>query len=387
MRITIIYGFFLPVPPRAGGATEKSWFRLGEEFAARGHQVTAFSRSWAGLPARETVAGVEHRRLPGFDHTTSLAGNLLRDFLWSWRVFRALPEADIVVCHAVSLPVWLGRWRPHAGRVVLMPGRLPKGQYRRYAAVARVLAPSSFVRDAVAGENPAFAARVLVTGYPIDWRALSTAQSSPAFLPPPGSADEVTIGYVGRLHEEKGLRLLVEAASLLAREPGLPPWRLVLCGPSDIARGGSGPGFQAELRTRLSAVLPTERWHMLEPQFDETALAALYRRLDIFCYPSLAEKGETFGVAVAEAMAAGAAAVTSQLPCFPDFVRDGATGLTFDHRAPDTAARLAQALARLLRDRALRQEMAARGRAEVRRFDYPIFAASLLEDFAGLTRH
>jgi hypothetical protein len=40
MNITIAMGFFLPVPPAAGGATEKSWHRLALEFARKGHAVT-----------------------------------------------------------------------------------------------------------------------------------------------------------------------------------------------------------------------------------------------------------------------------------------------------------------------------------------------------------
>jgi hypothetical protein len=40
MRITIVQGAFLPVPPVLGGAVEKIWFALGKEFASRGHGDT-----------------------------------------------------------------------------------------------------------------------------------------------------------------------------------------------------------------------------------------------------------------------------------------------------------------------------------------------------------
>ncbi len=383
MRITLVNGFFLPLPPIGGGATEKSWHRLAQEFAARGHEVRAFSRTWPGLPERETLAGVAYERLPGFDHTRSLARNVLRDLLWSWRVFRRLPPADIVVCNAVTLPVWLGRCRPAAGRVVLMAGRMPKGQYRRYRAVARVLAPSTPVAARVAAENPALAGATRVTGYPIDCGLLGAPQAAPAFVPPaaPGT---VTLGFVGRVHAEKGLKLLADALARVGREPGLPPWRVLVCGPSDVARGGSGPSFRRQLAGRLGAATGN-RAHLLEPEFSDRSLAALYQRIDVFCYPSLAEEGETFGVAVAEAMAAGAVPVVSGLDCFRDFVRDGQNGAVFDHRAPDAADRLAAALVRLLRDADGRARLAAAARAEARRFDYARFADDLLADFARLT--
>lgn len=383
MRLSLVNGFFLPLPPLGGGATEKSWHRLAQEFAARGHEVRAFSRTWPDLPATETVAGVKHERLPGFDHTPRLASNLLRDLVWSWRVHRRLPPADIVVCNAVTLPVWLGRTKPSAGRVVLMAGRMPKGQYRRYRAVARILAPSSPVAARIAAENAALAGTVRITGYPIDCAVLAAPQPAPAFLPPvaPGT---VTLGFVGRIHEEKGLRLLADALARVRMLEGLPPWRLVVCGPSDVARGGSGPDFRRDIIRRFAAATG-DRALLLDPRFDDRALAALYQRLDVFCYPSLAEEGETFGVAVAEAMAAGAVPVVSGLECFRDFVRDGVEGLVFDHRAPDSVDRLAAALGRLLRDAPERARLAAAARAEAQRFDFPRFADDLLADFARLT--
>ncbi len=386
MRLNIVHGFFLPVPPISGGATEKSWYRLGREFAARGHEVTMFSRRWRNLPHTETREAVRHIRLPGRDHTRSLWRNLLLDFLWSWRVHRALPPADITVVNTVALPVWLGRLKPSAGRVVIMTGRIPKGQYRHYRRIARVVAASTHVRDLVAAENPALAPVSRIYGYPIDCSLLRAGSASPHPFIPAAVPGELTLGYVGRLHEEKGLLLLADALKLAGADRALPPWRVLLCGPADVARGGSGPDFRLRLLQRLSAALGPERVHVIEPQFNERALAGLYRSLDVFCYPSLAEKGETFGVSVAEAMAAGAAPVVSRLGCFSDFVQDGRNGLVFDHQASDAAGRLAGCITRLLRDAGLRRRLAAAAREATRRYDYPVFAAALLADFAGLLR-
>lgn len=385
MRITIVSGFFLPLPPVSGGATEKSWHRLGQEFAARGHTVTMISRRWRQFPHDEISGGIRHIRLPGWDHQSSLLRNLLLDSWWSWRVFFALPEADIVVVNAVALPIWLGWLKPSAGRVVIMTGRMPKGQYRQYRAIARVLAASSYVRDRVLAENPGLASVTRLYGYPIDWRLLSESAPSTPTTMPPFATNEVVLGYVGRIHEEKGLLLLTEALKLLAAQPGLPPWRLLLCGPTDVARGGSGSEFRSRLLRRLSAVMPAERFHLLDPQFNERTLAGVYHRLQIFCYPSLAAQGETFGVAVAEAMAAGAVPVVSRLACFTDFVRDGENGLVFNHDAPDAAAQLAAALGRLLADADLRTRLAAAARQDVSVYDYAAYAGRLLTDFAQLT--
>ncbi|MFA5057690.1 MAG: glycosyltransferase family 4 protein [Opitutaceae bacterium] len=378
MKINIALGFFLPVPPVAGGATEKTWHLLSREFAERGHEVTVLSRRWPGLPPSEVRDGVHHVRLRGSAHTSYLPRNLWRDFLWSLRVWRALPPADITIVNSVSLPLWLGRFRHGAGRMVIMPGRMPKGQFRFYRRVDRVLAVSSVMRAAIVAENPRLADRIRISGYPINWRELSQARPSPPATMP------VTVGYVGRLHREKGLELMAAAVAKLSGFPSLPSWRVLLCGPADVARGGSGHAFVAELERRFASALPPGRFRVLDPVFSEQDLAAIYRGIDLFCYPSLAGRGETFGVAVAEAMAAGAVPVVSQLGCFADFVRPDVTGVIFNHASPDAAERLAEALADLLSDAPRRMRLAAAAQTAVKIYDYPEVARSMLADFSTL---
>jgi glycosyltransferase involved in cell wall biosynthesis len=376
MRLNLVMGFFLPVPPAAGGATEKSWYLLAREFAAQGHEVTIYSRRWKGWPDDEQREGIRHRRLPGANHSRSLGRNLLQDFFWSLRVTRALGPADVTVAHCVALPLWLGSLRK-AGKVVLMCGRMPKGQYRRYRRVDRILAVSEPVREAILAENPRLAPAIRISGYPIRWSELS----APAPAHPAGGP--VTLGYIGRIHPEKGLDLLADALGRLAARTGLPPWRVLFCGPQEISEGGGGPEYVAALRRAL-APLPAASWEIQLPVYAEPRLHELYRRLDVFCYPSVAAQGETFGVAVAEAMAAGAVPVVSGLACFRELVRDGDNGLVFDHAAPDAPARLADAIAALLTDPVRRARLAAAGRATAARYDFPAYAAELLRDFSTL---
>ena len=142
MRISIVAGFLLPIPPVQGGAMEKTWHRFAEEFVRAGHTVTFISRRWPGWADNETIAGVRHVRIPGADHTRYLWLNLLLDFIWGLRVTRALPVADIVITNTVALPVWLRRLKPSAGRVVAAIARMPKGQIRFYGGVDLLLSLS-----------------------------------------------------------------------------------------------------------------------------------------------------------------------------------------------------------------------------------------------------
>lgn len=380
MKISIVTGFFLPVPPVRGGSTEKIWYRLAREFAAAGHEVTFVSRQWPGLPDRETREGVSHIRIHGAEHARSLVRNLWHDFWWGTRVAKVLPAADVVICNTVTLPAWLRRRKPAAGRVVSVIARMPKGHGRFYGQVDLLLSLSDAVSARLRQENPRLAERIAPFPYPIDWQLHATAGQTRPAAPHP-----LTLGYVGRIHPEKGLALLLDAAARLAARPGLPDWRLDLVGPWTIPEGGGGEPYRAELEAKFGPAL-RGRFTFVGPEFDPARLAQRYAAMDIFCYPSVAEQGETFGVSVAEAMAAGAAPVVSGLECFQQLVRPGETGLVFDHTAPDPAAPLAEALASLLADTALRRDLASRAQAHARQFDFAMSAQAVLATLEKLVR-
>jgi len=65
VKITIALGAFFPVPPIMGGALEKVWFALAQEFVRRGCEVLQISRAHPELPTEEIVEGVRHLRVRG----------------------------------------------------------------------------------------------------------------------------------------------------------------------------------------------------------------------------------------------------------------------------------------------------------------------------------
>ncbi len=371
MRITIATGPMLPVPTLRGGAVPRMWQGLAEQFALAGHEVTVFAREFSGQPERETIAGVRYLRWGGFDQSLSVRRDLLKDLAYAMRAVRRLPSADILITNDFWLPVFAAR-RRSVGRVVVNANRFPKGQFWLYQKTARIAAASTAVRDAVVAQCPALANRTRVFPNPID-----TAVFKPGPPRPSGSEPKMLL-YVGRVHPEKGVHLLVQAFRNL--HPQRTAWSLRLVGPVATAQGGGGGGYLKELH-QLATGFPVQ---FSEPIYDLNRLADAYRAADLFCYPSVAEQGESFGVAPLEAMACGVAPVVSALACFADFLTPGETGWRFDHRASNPANALAGQLLAAIGDDARRTATARRAAQAAVRFSLPAVAEDYLKDFDSL---
>lgn len=363
MKITIVQGAFLPVPPWLGGGVEKVWFALGREFARRGHEVTHLSRAYPGLPAEETIDGVRHRRAGGFASPKSLSVLKGLDLCYSLQRRCGLPRADILVTHTFWLPMFV-RSRAH-GALYVHAARYPKGQMGLYRHAARVQTVSAPVAAAIVEQTPALAARVRMIPNCLPGECVQALERDTA-------GRERTILYVGRIHPEKGLELLLDAFREVSG------WKLRIVGPWAPAQGGGGEAHQASLKQRAQDL--DVDW--VGPVFDAAELDAHYRRAAIFVYPSLAERGETFGLAPLEAMARGCATVVSDLGCFKDFVRDGENGIVFDHRQRGS---LPAQLTKLVNDGAGRRErLGQAGRQTAREYLPERIAGLFLEDFAAI---
>jgi glycosyltransferase involved in cell wall biosynthesis len=103
----------------------------------------------------------------------------------------------------------------------------------------------------------------------------------------------------------------------------------------------------------------------------DDVLAALYRRANIFVFPSLAEG---FGLPVAEAMACGAPVITSALSSMPEVADDAA--LMVD---PEETDAIAAAIKRLFEDRSLRRRLRDRGLERARAFSREALVPRLFE--------
>jgi len=367
MKIVILQGAFLPVPPKLGGACEKMWYLLGQKFAARGHDVVHLSRQWRQLPRSEWIEGVQHVRVAGFDTPGSLVWLKILDCLYTMRAIAAIPkDADVVVSNTFWAPLLIPLFRK--ARIAVDVARMPKGQMRYYWMAARLRANSTPVANAICAELPlAKHSKVVMIPNPLphdNTESIDCDKKGKSIL------------FCGRIHPEKGLELLSSTAQALPDG-----WTISIVGPWKTSEGGGGESYLESLKN----LFRDSRVRFFEPIYDIDNLNLLYRDAAIFVYPSVAEKGETFGLAPLEAMAWGAVPVVSDLACFKDFITNGENGLVFNHRAASPQDDLMQCVLRLIDDNALRKAMGVQAQEVNHSHSAVSVADSFLGEFAKLT--
>jgi phosphatidylinositol alpha-mannosyltransferase len=175
--------------------------------------------------------------------------------------------------------------------------------------------------------------------------------------PGPGGA----LGFLGRFDEpRKGLPVLLRAFSAMAAQrPGL---RLLIAG-----RGDADEALErvdAAVRDRV----------VLLGMVSEEDKARVLHSVDVFCAPNTG--GESFGIVLAEAMAAGAPIVASDLEAFRRVLRGGQAGELF---AVGDDADLARAASRLLDDPRRRASLSAAAADAVRVYDWPVVAREVVQ--------
>lgn len=412
MKITIATGPIFPVPAVRGGAVQRLWEGLAREFAKQGHEVTIFAREFPGQAADETVEGIRYVRRGGYAQSTSIKRDLLQCLLYALKVAPHVPAGDVVVTNDFWLPAVLPWMRPSAGKVIPCLQRFPKKQGALYGKSAALAAVSQAVADAVKQQSPSVADKVVVVPNAIDEVFLEETKGPKDQKTKrlEAGGEPVRILYVGRIHPEKGLGLLASALRLLAAgdqrtkspkdqeskqggEQGEDQktkrhrdqeadWECVLVGPVKQSEGGGGEAFARKLQRELEG-LPAR---FSPPVYDPSALVGVYDEADVFVYPSVAESGESFGIAPLEAMARGVAPVVSDLAVFRDYLEPGVNGLVFDHRAADAPQRLAETLRDLIRDKDLRLRMGARARQTAERFSPAAVAGRYLSLFERCLR-
>ena len=195
----------------------------------------------------------------------------------------------------------------------------------------------------------------------IYWAVDESFTPLPEVLPENGVdiPKEGFILYVGSLEPRKNISTLVEAFEHLRSENPQLKTKLILI-------GGESPLF-ADVRLKIKKF----REDVIFKGFvEDVALREYYRQATVVAYPSLYEG---FGLPPLEAMASGAAVVTSITSSIPEVVGDAALMVS-----PYDYQQLSDALSKVILDKNLREHLQKAGLKQVKRFNWTRVARNVI---------
>ena len=373
----------LPVPPTEGGAVEHWVHEVSQRLADMGLRVAVISRPAEQMQGEPKIAylGVPWTRAARLllkikqscsrrNPLRSLAkgANVLGYALGVRRLVRLL-KADIVYVHNdPMLALLIGK---RAGqRLVLhmhndhLSATLLKPILSRVLEQTdQVLCVSEHIRHSACDASPKHAlklATVLNATDPDFFKHYAVDEARQPWRRNNGAAGAFHFLYVGRLTEDKGVHVLIEAFTAVHQR--FPQVRLVIAGSSFFADAPS-TDYQRRLAIQAAALTDAIEFTGFVPH---DRLRYLYSGADAVVVPSIWQ--EPFGLVVIEAMSSQTCVIATRVGGIPEVVRHEETGLLI---APDDAHALVSAMTRVLLDPDLRQRLARAARHDVlQRFSY-----------------
>ncbi len=363
------------------GGTERQAQKLAKQLDKEGVGVQISTGRWfRGTKAQEVLDGVAvHRNNTlweffGWRGLRKFGGYLYMATLL-WHLIRRRKTFDVIHVHGLNYHTAVA---VIAGRLLRKPvvtklaNSGPASDIRRMRdgrqlALSRLFLPTALRSDRFVALNPAVVDELLQMGVAPDRiQQMPNGVESPP--PPVRTSDGPTrIIYLGRLHPQKGLETLLEAASdIHNRRPDLK---------FDLTLVGDGPD-----RSRLEALAVRLR---IDVEFAGATVDASEHLASagIFVLPSYAEG---LSNSLLEAMAAGACAVVSAIPGNLAVVTPEWDGLVFE---PGDTKELAAILIRVLDDAGLRDSIANRAVETIRsRFTIEAVAGRYRDLYTELRR-
>ncbi|BBZ14223.1 glycosyltransferase family 4 protein [Mycobacterium branderi] len=357
MRIGMVCPYSFDVP----GGVQSHVLQLAEVMRARGHCVSVLAPSsphvklpdyvvsagkavpipYNGSVARLQFSPAVHGRVRrwlaegDFDVLHLHEPNAPSLSMWALRV----AEGPIVATFhtsttkSLTLSVFAGVLRPWHEKIV---GRIAVSDLARRWQMEALGSDAVEIPNGV--DVGAFSAAPLLAGYPR-----------------PGK----TVLFLGRYDEpRKGMAVLMDALPHVVQR--FPDVQLLIVGRGD----------EDELRSSAGSLAKHLRFL---GQVDDAGKASALRSADVYCAPNTG--GESFGIVLVEAMAAGTAVVASDLHAFRRVLRDGQAGRLVP---VEDGAALGAALVAVLENDVLRERYVAAGAEVVRRYDWSVVANQIM---------
>jgi len=392
MRILVLSNYY---PPHVQGGYELRCSETSAELVKRGHEVAVLTSRGNTQLTKTRLDDVEvhyglHleadprplrtalryflRRKRNETENRSLVEDVIADFLpdvvfiWGmWNVPRCVPHTAERLCpgrvvyhlsdYWSALPsAYRQYWEKSSGRRL---SALPKRLIARLALAQLAQAEDSHLRfeyptcvsqavkdNLVEANVPIAHAEVLQSGIDVD--QFRTAARTPIGL---GDDNMLRLVYAGRLISEKGVHTAIEAVACLVQKSHT---NVSL----DII--GDGDSNYVTMLKRRAAGQDTPLPVSFLAKVDRGQMPGILAQHDVLVFPS--QWDEPFARIVIEAMAVGLAVIGTRTGGTSEILIDGETGLVFP--AGDSIA-LANAIERLMDDRALCEQLARSGRQTV----------------------
>jgi len=339
-----------------GGGAERVLAVVASGLAAREHDVAVVTFDAPGGKSFYPLDARVRRIALGLGATDAPTGG--RDFVARARALRGVlrrerPEVAVGFMHSMYVAMSLagvGLGIPLIASKHTVP-EYYRGRRGQYALLTLALSRASRITVLSPAVRDRFPARL---------RARMVAVPNPVVVSaakrPPGQAGSKILLSVGRLEAEKDHATLIDAFALLATR--FPHWRLRIVGDGSL---------RSALETRAARACVSDRVSL--PGYLEVAgVEDEYARADLFAVPS---RFESFGMATAEALAAGLPAIGfSDCPGTNEIIRHDENGwLVHAIDDSDRSRSFAEGLAAVMGSDALRARLAARARESVARFD------------------
>lgn len=365
MRIGIVCPYAWDAP----GGVRSHVADLAQTLIARGHEVSVLA------PVDEAVDLPEWLVDGGKPVSVPYNGSVAKlnfGVKATGRVRRWIRDGDFDVVHvheplAPSLSLlacWVGRgpivatWHSSSQRSRMLSASFYIAQTAMEKVTARIAVSEDarrFLVGHVGGDAVLIPNGVRVSDFITDERLEVFDPARPSMV------------FLGRMDEpRKGLSVLVEALpTIVARVPNV---QVVIVGPGDID----------EQRESLD---PSVRDNVVYlGRVSDADKACAFASADIYVAPHTG--GESFGIVLAEAMAASTAVLASDLPAFRTVLADGTAGLLFPTGDSDA---LANAAVRLLTDSSMRELLVSAGRHRVMDFDWEHVVDDVLAVYESVT--
>jgi glycosyltransferase involved in cell wall biosynthesis len=273
---------------------------LARQYARRGHKVVAYSRHAPGLAAAETDNfGIRHVRVRGHDINANVWLDHVNALRYATRVWRVLEPADVTTFHTPFS--FLLRHKAGIGATTHTIHRTPKWIVRFYRGLDRLYGGSNAVVEQALAIDPKLKNLKRI------YNCISIPEQMPRLRA--DYSGGLTFLYVGRFVPDKGIEALIKGFQ--AALPEFPTHRLVTIGPQSSEGGADGPFFDS-----MAAYVREQKLDhaisLLPPIFDRQKLNERIGAADVICVPTIT--GETFSMAILEAMALAKPILTSDFP-------------------------------------------------------------------------